>query len=131
MSCLHRGDMTSFIPKTTYRPSSLRATHFFLHYLLPPPHQHSSSFQSMLASFFLQKSPLEWHNIYVFSKWIFGPKTGKFGLNWHFRPNISIFGPFDLMPDQKTIQTSCPGGFSVIWVPKLLLTPIKIRLFGL
>ena len=51
------GDMTSFIPKTTYRPSSLRATHFFLHYLLPPPHQHSSPFQSMLASFFFTKVP--------------------------------------------------------------------------
>ena len=34
------------------------------------------------------------------------------------------------MPDQKTIRTSCPGGFSVLWVPKLLFNLIKIRIFG-
>ena len=34
------------------------------------------------------------------------------------------------MPDQKTMQTSCLGGFSIMWVPKLLLTPVKIRIFG-
>ena len=49
--------------------------------------------------------------------WIFGPKTAK-------------FGPFDLMPDQKTMRTSCPSGFSIMWVPKLLLTPLKIKIFG-
>ena len=43
---------------------------------------------------------------------------------------IKSFGPFDPMPDQKTMRTSCPGGFYVMWVPKLLLTPIKIRIFG-
>merc|ERR1712240_388522 len=31
--------------------------------------------------------------------------------NWHFGPNIGIFGPFDLMPDQKTLRTSCRRGF--------------------
>ena len=31
--------------------------------------------------------------------------------NWHFWPNIGIFDPFDPMRDQKTIQTSCLGGF--------------------
>ena len=30
-----------------------------------------------------------------------------------------------LTPDQKTMQTSCLGGFSIMWVPKLLLTPVK------
>ena len=54
------------------------------------------------------------------------PLSGK----WHFWPNIGIFGPFDPMPDQKTMRTSCLGFFYVIWVPKLLLNPIKIRLFG-
>ena len=34
------------------------------------------------------------------------------------------------MPDQKTMRTSCLGGFSIMWVPKLLPTPIKIRIFG-
>ena len=60
----------------------------------------------------------------------FGPKMAKFGQNWHFWPNISIFGPFDPIPDQKTMRTSCLGGFYVMWLPKLLLTPIKTRIFG-
>ena len=33
------------------------------------------------------------------------------------------------MPDQKTMQTRCLGVFSVMWVPKLLLSPVKIRIF--
>ena len=60
----------------------------------------------------------------------FGQKRPNLAQNWHFWPNIGIFGPFDLMPDQKTMGTSCPGGFSIMWVLKLLLTPIKIRIFG-
>ena len=28
------------------------------------------------------------------------------------------------------MQTKCPGGFFIIWVPKLLLPPVKIRIFG-
>ena len=35
---------------------------------------------------------------------IFGPKKGKFGQNWHFWPNIGLFGPFDPLSDQKTMQ---------------------------
>ena len=35
----------------------------------------------------------------------FGPKSAEIG------PNIGIFGPFDLIPDQKTMRTSCLGGF--------------------
>ena len=57
-------------------------------------------------------------------------KQQNLAQNWHFWSNMGIFGPFNLMPDQKASQTSCPGGFSVIWVPKLLLTPTKIRIFG-
>ena len=34
------------------------------------------------------------------------------------------------MADQKTMRTGCLGGISIIWVPKLLLTPLKIRIFG-
>ena len=33
------------------------------------------------------------------------------------------------MPDKKTKQARCLGGFSVMWVPKILLSPVKIRIF--
>ena len=34
------------------------------------------------------------------------------------------------MPDQKSMRTRCPGGFSVeMWVPELLLLPIRIKSF--
>ena len=51
----------------------------------------------------------------------FRPKNGQI---W---PKNGIFGPFDPMPDRKTIRTSCLGGFSVTWVSKLLLPPIRLR----
>ena len=61
----------------------------------------------------------------------FGPKRPNlvriFG---HFGLNIGIFGPFRPMPDQKTMRTRCPGVFSVMWLPKLLLSPIRIRIFA-
>ena len=57
-------------------------------------------------------------------------KRPNLAQNWHFWPNNGIFGPFGRMPDQNTMRTSCLGGSSVIWVPKLLLTPVKIRIFG-
>ena len=50
--------------------------------------------------------------------------------NCHFWPNIGIFVPVDLLPDQKTMRKSCLGGFSIMWVPKPLLTPMKIWIFG-
>ena len=56
-------------------------------------------------------------NEFLAQKW---PNLTK---NWHF-------GPFDPMPEQKTMQTSCLGSFYIMWIPKLLLTPIKIRIFG-
>ena len=34
------------------------------------------------------------------------------------------------MADQITMQTRCLGGFSVTWVPKLLLPAGRIRIFG-
>ena len=33
------------------------------------------------------------------------------------------------MPDQKTMWTSCLGGFSVMWVTKLLISEVKKRIF--
>ena len=56
--------------------------------------------------------------------------NGILAQNWHFWQNIGIFGPFGPLPDQKTMQTRCPGGLSIMWVPKLLLSPVKIRNFG-
>ena len=34
-------------------------------------------------------------------------KRPNLAKNWHFGPNIGIFGPFDLMPDQETMRKSC------------------------
>ena len=62
------------------------------------------------------------------TKW--DKKRPNLAKNWHFWPNMGIFGPFNPMPDLKTIRTSCLGGLSVMWIPKLLLTHIKIRIFG-
>ena len=59
----------------------------------------------------------------------FGPKTAKIGIIGHFGPNIGIFGPFRPMPYQNIIQTRYLGGFTVMWTPKLLLSPVKIRIF--
>ena len=33
------------------------------------------------------------------------------------------------MSDQKPMWTRCVGGFSVMWVTKLLISPVKIRIF--
>ena len=62
--------------------------------------------------------------------WIFGPKTAKFGPKLTFLAKYRHFGPFDLMPDKKNHADKLSRWFSVMLVPKLLLTPIKIRLFG-
>ena len=47
-----------------------------------------------------------------------------------FWPNIGIFGPFGPMANQKMMQTRCLGSFSVTWVPKLLLPPVRLGLFA-
>ena len=47
----------------------------------------------------------------------------------HFGPNTGIFCPFRPMPDQKPMRARCLGGFSCIWVTKLLISPVKIRIF--
>ena len=59
-----------------------------------------------------------------------GQKTAKLGQKLAFLTKYGHFGPFNPMPDLKTIRTSCLGGFSVMWIPKLLLTHIEIRIFG-
>ena len=50
-------------------------------------------------------------------------KRPNLAQNWHFWPNIGIFGPFDLMPDQKTMRTSCPSGFPLCWYQNFYLLP--------
>ena len=54
------------------------------------------------------------------------PKLNFWLKNGHIWPNIGFFGPFDPMPLKKEMWTSCPGGFSVMWVQKLLLPPVRI-----
>ena len=47
-------------------------------------------------------------------------KIRNFGPNLaHIWPKTGIFCPFQLPPDQKTMQTRCLEGFSVKWVQKL------------
>ena len=41
---------------------------------------------------------------------------------------LASFGPSRPMPDQNTMQTRYLGVFSVMWVPKLLLSPVEIRI---
>ena len=62
--------------------------------------------------------------------WILGPKTVKFGPKlafwakyWHFWPTWSNAW-------QKNNADKLPKWFSVMLIPKLLLNPIKIRIFG-
>ena len=50
-------------------------------------------------------------------------KRPNLAQNWHFGPNIGIFGPFDLMPDQKTMRTSCRSGFLLCWYQNFYLLP--------
>ena len=45
----------------------------------------------------------------------FGQKAAIFGKNWFFWPIIGIFGPFGLMPNQKTMQKRCCGAFPLCW----------------
>merc|ERR1711873_122834 len=50
----------------------------------------------------------------------FGPKNGQI---W---PKTGIFAPFDLKPDQKTMQTSCLDGFLLCWYQNFYLLPQKL-----
>ena len=65
--------------------------------------------------------------------WIFGPKTAKFCPKWAFLAkygNMGIIGPFDLMPDQKTMRTSCLAGFLLCWYQNFYCLPPKNWIFG-
>ena len=90
-----------------------------LHIFVP-----SSQLELQRSMFSIQKwcliGSLIWGNQKFYS---IPPKNGflaqvwpNLAKNWHFWPNIGIFGPFDPIPDQKTMQTRCLGGFSVTWV---------------
>ena len=50
-------------------------------------------------------------------------KRPNLAKTWHFGPNIGIFGPSDLRPDQKTMQTSCGSGFLLCWYQNFYLLP--------
>ena len=62
------------------------------------------------------------------------PKNGqiwsKVCIFGHFGPNIGIFCPFRPMPDLKPMRTRCLDELSVIWKTKLLISWVKIRIFG-
>ena len=53
---------------------------------------------------------------------IFGQKRTNLAQNGHFWSNIGIIGIFGPMRDQKIMWTKCLSVFSVIWVPKILLS---------
>ena len=62
--------------------------------------------------------------------WIFGPKTAKFGPKLAFSAKYRHFWPIWSNAWPKNNADKLPKWFSVMLVPKLLLTPIKIRIFG-
>ena len=47
---------------------------------------------------------------------LWAKKRPNLAQNWHFGPNMGIFGPFDLIPNQKTMRTSCRGGFPIMYI---------------
>ena len=62
--------------------------------------------------------------------WIWGPKTAKFGPKLAFWAKYRHFWPTWSNAWPKNNADKLPKWFSVKLVPKLLLTPIKIRIFG-
>ena len=62
--------------------------------------------------------------------WILGPKTAKFGPKLAFWAKYRHFWPTWSNAWPKNNADKLPKWFSVMLVPKLLLNPIKIRLFG-
>ena len=53
----------------------------------------------------------------------FTPSPPKNGFLTFLAKYRYFFGSFDQMPDQKTVRTSCLGGFSVMMVPNFCLLP--------
>ena len=49
---------------------------------------------------------------------------------WSFWAKYCHFCTFCPMPDQKPMWTRCLGGFSVMWVTKLLIPPVKNGFFA-
>ena len=62
--------------------------------------------------------------------WILCPKTAKYGPKLAFWAKYRHFWPIWSNAWPKNNADKLPKWFSVMLVPKLLLTPIKIRLFG-
>ena len=62
--------------------------------------------------------------------WILGPKTAKFGPKLAFWAKYRHFCPIWSKAWPKNDANKLSRWFSVMLVPKLLLTPIKIRIFG-
>ena len=62
--------------------------------------------------------------------WILGPKTAKFGQKLAFWAKYQHFWPIWSKAWPKNNADKLSRWFSVMLVPKLLLNPIKIRLFG-
>ena len=60
----------------------------------------------------------------------FWPKNGQIWPKLAFLAKYQHFWPIWPHGRPKRMQTRCLGGFSVAWVPKLLLPPIRIRNFG-
>ena len=63
---------------------------------------------------------------------IFGPKTAEICPKYAFLDILGQILAFLFISshgDQKTMRTRWLGGFSVMWVPKLLLSLVKIRIF--
>merc|ERR1712240_337203 len=57
---------------------------------------------------------------------IFGPKSAFLVILGQILPFFCTFCP---IPHQKTIRTRCLGGFSVMWVTKLMISPVKKWIF--
>ena len=62
--------------------------------------------------------------------WIWGPKTAKFGPKLAFWAKYQHFWPIWSNAWPKNNADKLSRWFSVMLVPKLLLTPIKIMIFG-
>ena len=55
-------------------------------------------------------------------------KRPNLAQKWHFKTNMGIFGPFDVMPDN---EDKLPRWFFRYVGTKICLTPMKMRFFGL
>ena len=75
-------------------------------------------------------STIQQNLCYLLKNRIFGPKTAKFGPKLAFWAKYRHFWPTWSNAWPKNNADKLPKWFSVMLVPKLLLNPIKIRLFG-